>query len=93
MLYTAELAKEYLEQSKDLGRRNREIENTAGLIVAQMSDSLIEGNGSFKKSLDKPLMDECADYLERSGIDVEFVGTSETKGLVNKVSYQYKFTF
>lgn len=96
MLYTAELAKEYLKHSEDIGWRNKQIENTVGLILSQMSDSLTQCLHSFKKSFTKPLENCCIDYLEHAGITVEFVSTIEDHnfgGVQHPTQYQYKFTF
>lgn len=87
MIYTSQLAKEYLEQSQAIGEKNAEFESTIGLIIGQMSDSLINNNHSFKTSLDKQLDDDYIDYLEHAGIDVKCVGY---KGLN---TFEYKFTF
>ncbi len=93
MLYTSQLAKEYLEQSKELGERNRRIENRVGLIVSQMSDSLISGNTSFTTTLDSELDDESRDYLSQAGIEAKLLDYGFKKGSIMMSIYQYRFTF
>lgn len=86
MLYTPELAKEYLKQAQEIGKHNAEFENTVGLIIDQMRDSLFSNNHSFRKVLDKQLNDGHLDYLESAGIDVKFTNYLDHR-------YEYKFTF
>ena len=90
MLYTSQLAKEYLEQAQEVGKRNAEFENMVDPIINQMSSTLINNHNSFRKSMNKELSEECISYLEYAGIDVQFLGFG---AIGNQRTCMYKFTF
>lgn len=96
MLYTSQLAKEYLEHSAEIGKRNAEIEKAVDPIIKQMGDTLFQNKNSFKKTMERPLKEECVDYLEHAGIDVKLesqYAQESANTFALKAFYEYKFTF
>lgn len=87
MMYTSQLAKEYLQQAQEMGKRNAEFESTIDSIIGQLRDSLINNSSSFKKVFDKQLNDDHISYLEHAGVDVKFTN------YLGQGRYEYKFTF